>query len=265
MRFMFCTAWPTAPFRRLSIAEVISSLLPYFSTWTRALLVLTTCFRSVGEGSAGIELLVGFDDILHWGWCLDDGCAEDASRKVATIGDKVYIGIEIALNLFQRLTDLSDVLVLERLVDAQVVVAPREVGRGPWLLTSACRTCDGIDGYIFFQQIEIGSRQQGHLNASSETAWISDMLGFLDVLLVNLGQTVNIVVIALDSEVLCQVDNLDVSRDGVLFEECLALAMSETEEYDIHLIKRHLVGKLQVCVTNQAFVDIADKVACVTF
>ena len=77
----------------------------------------------VGEGSISIEVLIGFDDIFHRSRCLDDGCAEDASRKVATIGDKVDVGIEIALNLFQRLTDLSDVLVLEGLVDAQVVVA----------------------------------------------------------------------------------------------------------------------------------------------
>jgi len=69
--------------------------------------------------------------------------------------------------------------------------------------------------------------------------------------------------IALNAEILCQVDDLDVLRDGVLLEEGLALAMSETEEYDIHLIKRHLVGKLQIRLANESFVDIADKVACV--
>ena len=184
----------------------------------------------VGECSVGIELLVGFDDILHWGWCLDDGCAEDASCKVATIGDKVDIGIEIALNLLQRLSDLGDVLVLEGLVDAQVVVTPREMGRGAWLLSCSSRACDGIDGYIFLEQIEIGSRQQGHLNASSETAWIGYVLGLNDIRLVDLGQAVNIVMIALDAEILCQVDDLHVLRDGVLLEEGLALAMSETEE-----------------------------------
>jgi len=89
------------------------------------------------------------------------------------------------------------------------------------------------------------------------------VLGFLDFLLVDLGQTVDIIVIALDSEVLCQIDDLDVLGDGVLLEEGLALAMSETEEYDIHLIKRHLIGKLQISIANEPFVDIADEVACV--
>ena len=172
----------------------------------------------VGECSVGIELLVGFDDILHWGWCLDDGCAEDASGKVATIGNEVDVGIEIALYLFQRLSDLGDMLVLEGLVDAQVVVTPREMGRGSWLLTSSCRARDGIDGYIILEQIQIGRWQQRYLNTGGKAAWISDVLGFLDFLLVDLGQTVDIIVIALDSEVLCQVDDLDVLRDGVLLD-----------------------------------------------
>ena len=53
----------------------------------------------VGEGSISIEVLIGFDDIFYWGWCLDDGCAEDASGEVATIGDEVDVGIEITLDL----------------------------------------------------------------------------------------------------------------------------------------------------------------------
>ena len=46
----------------------------------------------MGEGSASIEFLVGLDDILHWGRGLDNGCTEDASRKVATIGDPLPKG-----------------------------------------------------------------------------------------------------------------------------------------------------------------------------
>jgi len=99
----------------------------------------------VGKGGIAIEVLVGLDDVLYWGWGLDYGCAEDASCEVATIGDEVDVGIEIALDLLQTLTDLSDVLVLEGLVDAQVVVTPREVGRGAWLLSCSSRARDGID------------------------------------------------------------------------------------------------------------------------
>ena len=83
----------------------------------------------VGEGGIGIELLIGFDNIFHGRWSLDDSSTEDTTGEVTTIGDEVDVGVEVALYLFQTLTDLRDVLMLERLVDAQVVVAPGEMGR----------------------------------------------------------------------------------------------------------------------------------------
>ena len=64
----------------------------------------------VGEGGIGIELLVGFDDIFHGCRCLDDSSTEDSTGEVTTIGDEVDVGIEVALYLFQTLTDLRDVL-----------------------------------------------------------------------------------------------------------------------------------------------------------
>ena len=188
--------------------------------------------------------------------CLDDCCAEDATGKVATIGDEVNIGIEITLNLLQTLANLGDVLMLEGLIDAQVVVAPREVSGSSGLLTSASRTCDGINSHILLQQIEICCWQQCNLNTGGKASRIGYMLSLHDVFLVDLGQTINIIVVALDAEVLCQVDDFYVLWDGVLLEECLALAVSEAEEYHINLIERHLVGKLQIGITNQTFVDI---------
>ena len=90
------------------------------------------------------------------------------------------------------------------------------------------------------------------------------MLSLHDFGLVDLGQTIYIVVITFDAKVLSQIDNLDILGDGVLLEELLALAMAEAEVDDIHLVERHLIGKLQISLANQSFVDIADKVACVT-
>ena len=55
----------------------------------------------MGEGGIAVEILIGLDDILHRGGCLDDGRTEDASGEVAAIGDEVDIGIEIALHLLQ--------------------------------------------------------------------------------------------------------------------------------------------------------------------
>ena len=210
----------------------------------------------MGEGCIFIEVFVCLNHILYWCRRLDDCCAEDATGKVATVGDEVDIGIKITLNLLQTLTNLSDVLVLEGLIDAQVVVAPREMGCCAWLLTSASRTCDGINCDILFQQVEIGCWQQRYLYTSGETARIGYMLRLHNLFLVDFRQTIHIVVVALDTEVLSQVDNLHVLRDGVLLEESLALAMTETEEYHIDLVERHLVGKLQVGIANQTFVHI---------
>ena len=42
----------------------------------------------------------------------------------------------------------------------------------------------------------------------------------------------------------------------MLLEECLTLAVAEAEENDVHLVKRHLVGKLQISIANQTFVYI---------
>ena len=131
----------------------------------------------VGEGGITIEVLIGLDDVLYGSWRLDNGCAEDASGEVATIGDEVDVGIEITLYLLQRLADLCDVLVLEGLVDAQVVITPREVRRGAWLLSCSSRARDGIDSYIVLEQIQIGCRQQGYLYAGGKTAGIGHVLG----------------------------------------------------------------------------------------
>ena len=82
------------------------------------------------------------------------------------------------------------------------------------------------------------------------------MLRLLDVLLIDFWQTIDIVVGALDAEVLCQIDNLHILRDGMLLEECLALAMTKAEEHNVYLVQRHLVSELQIGIADQSFVDI---------
>ena len=89
------------------------------------------------------------------------------------------------------------------------------------------------------------------------------MLGFLNVLLINLGQTIDIVMVALDAEVLCQIDNLHVLRDSVLLKECLTLTMSEAEEYDVDLVERHCVSKAQLGFPEQSLVYVADQITCI--
>ena len=122
------------------------------------LLQVNTLVCIVCESSILIKLLVSLYDVLNRGFGLDDRCTEDATSEITTIGDEIDVGIEIALYLLQRLANLGNVLVLEGLVDAQVVVSPREVGCGSWLLACTCRTGDSVDCNILLQQIQVGGR-----------------------------------------------------------------------------------------------------------
>ena len=85
----------------------------------------------VSESRIMIEILINFNYIFYRSRSLDDGGTEDSSGEVTTIGDEVDVGIERALYLFQTLTDFCDMLMLEWLIDAQVVVSPREMRGGP--------------------------------------------------------------------------------------------------------------------------------------
>ena len=67
--------------------------------------------------------------------------------------------------------------------------------------------------------------------------------------------------VALDAEVLCQVDNLHAFRYRMLLEERLALAVTEAEEHDVDLLKGHRVGKAQVGVADESFVHVAHQIA----
>ena len=89
------------------------------------------------------------------------------------------------------------------------------------------------------------------------------MLTSLDGIAMSLGQAIYIVVIALDAEILCQVDDLDIGRDLMLLEECLALAMAEAEENNIDLVERHVGRETEIGIANQALVHIRETVASI--
>ena len=166
----------------------------------------------------------------------------------------------MALHLLDALTNLGQVLVGEGLVDTEVAHAPREVGGRRWLLAGARRAGDGIHADVLGQQSHSGRRQQGQLDGSGKATGVGQMLGLLDGRLVNLRQTVDVVVGALDAEVLGQVDNLHALGNLVLGKELLALAMPKAEKHDVDLVEGHLVGEEQIGVSNQSFVDVADGI-----
>ena len=71
--------------------------------------------------------------------------------------------------------------------------------------------------------------------------------------------------VALNAEILCQIDDLDILRDGMFLQEGFTLAVPKAEEYNVDLLKGHLVSKLQFRLANKPFMHIADQIACVTF
>ena len=77
----------------------------------------------------------------------------------------------------------------------------------------------------------------------------------------NFGQSIDIVVVAFDSKVLCEVDDSHIVRDVMFFQESLALSVSETEEQDIHLVERHLVGEEHVGLSVQSLMYVAHRVS----
>ena len=152
----------------------------------------------------------------------------------------------------------------ELLIDAEVIVTPREMGGSTRLLSCTCTSCNTVYGYIIMNQAHLGSGKESQLDASGKTARVSQMLCLLDLFLMDFRKTVNIIVVAFDSKILRHVNDLDIGGDGMLFQELFALAMTETKENHINLVERHLACEPQIGLTNQSFVHIAHQIPCIT-
>jgi hypothetical protein len=139
------------------------------------------------------------------------------------------------------------------------------MGGGTWFLAGSRTSRDTVHSYIVVDEPHLGCRQQSQLYAGGKTSGIGQMHSLSGLTFMYLGQTVNKVMIAFDSEILCQIDNLHMGRNLMLFEKLLALAMSEAEEHDIHLIERQLRSELQVGVAKESFMHISNGIARITF
>ncbi len=221
----------------------------------------------VGEGCVAVEVLVGCHDVFNRSVGFNHLSGEDATCEIATIRDEVDRSLELAvacelLHLAQTLAYLRHVLVLEGLVNAHVVVAPREVGGGTRLLSGTRRARNGINGNVVVEQAELGSGQQSQLYARGKAAWIGNMLRLGYGVVIDFRQTIYVVIaIALEAEVLRKVDYLHMGRYPVLLEERLALAVAEAEEHHIDLVERHIGTELQVGFAIQTLVHVGYKIA----
>ena len=136
------------------------------------------------------------------------------------------------------------------------------MGCGTRLLSGTRRTRYGVHRHIVVDDAELCGRQQSELDAGGKATRVSHVLRLGNGGMVNLRQTIHIVItLALQAKVLCKVDNLHVLRNRMFLQERLALAMTETEEHNIHIIEGHLRRKAQVGVAIQSLVHIGDEVA----
>ena len=138
------------------------------------------------------------------------------------------------------------------------------MGSGTRLLSGTRRTRNGIHGDIVGEQTELGGGQQTQLYTCGEATWISHMLCLGYGVVIDFGQTIDVVVaLTLEAEVLRKVDYLHMGRYLVLLEERLALAMAEAEEHYIDLVERHIGTELQVGFAIQTLVHVGYKIASI--
>ena len=168
----------------------------------------------VGEGCVAVEVLVGCHDVFNRSVGFNHLSGEDATGEVTTIRDEVDRCLELAvarelLHLAQTLAYLRHVLVLEGLVNAHVIVAPREVGSGARLLSGTRRTRNGIHRNVIVEDAEFGSGQETELYTCGETTRVCHVLCLGYGVVIDFGQTINeVVALALEAEVLRKVDYL---------------------------------------------------------
>ena len=136
------------------------------------------------------------------------------------------------------------------------------MGGGAGLLACSCTAGNGVHAYIAGDESHLGGRQEAQLDTSSKTSGVGHVLCLADLLAVELRQTVDIVVVgSREAEILRQVDDLHVRGNGMLFQEGLALAVSEAEKHYVDLVEGHIAGEAQVGLAIQPFVYVGQQVA----
>ena len=109
---------------------------------------LLEVYRSVHDMCERVAFVVAFVHLVKRfdiGIALNDDGSEYSSCEISSVGDKIYLAVKVGLQLFDTLQNLWQVLVLERLVYAHVVVSPTEMRGGRRLYSGTGATSDGVD------------------------------------------------------------------------------------------------------------------------
>ena len=135
----------------------------------------------------------------------------------------------------------------------------RRIGR-----FDACarRAGDGIHCHITGKQAAGCQRKQRELDTRGEAAWIGYMVRITECVAVYFRQAVYKIVIRRDqTEILCQIDDLDPRGNIVRLQKTRAFAVSGAKKQHVDDIERHLIGKEQVCFAIESGMYVGQRIA----
>lgn len=209
-----------------------------------------------------IILTVNLVEFIYIDSVLYNHGSEYATGKVTAIGDEVDIGVKAALKVPDGLNDFGQMLMGERLVDADVVVTPAEVCGCTRFYACARAACDGIHVNVIIEHQVAGQRQQCQLDSSGKATGIGYVLALAYGAAVQLGQSVyERIVFGLQTVIHGEVYHLQALGQGVGLHELAGIAVSGAEKQHIDGIQRQLIGENHIGLTHQALMHGAQLVA----
>ena len=226
------------------------------------LLQVRVLARNEGERVVAIILLVEAHDFFQLNLAVQIRRGEDAAREAAAHRDEVDAAPEAVLQLPEALSYLRQMLVRERLVDRDVVVAPAIMRRGGRLHARTRRAGNRVHVQVGVQHQMLGQREETQLDTRGEATGVGDMLRLANPTAVQLRKAIDEVVRpVLDAVVHAQVDNLDGGRHLVALHELLRVAVRGTEEEAVYLVEREFAGEAEVRFAEQTLVHVGNLVA----
>ena len=193
----------------------------------------------VYKGVFCIIFFIHTNDFFQCYFGFDYQRCKDTTGEISTVWNEVDLRIETVLQLFQRLLDFRNMLVLECFVHTHIVVSPTEMTGSTRFHSGSRTSCNGIYHYIIRQHQILGKRKQTKLDAGCKTAGVGYVLRRTSGAAVQFRQTVDkVVVVTFDTVVHGEVDNLQVFRYIVTFHEFLCISVGGTEEKNVDFVQR---------------------------
>src|SRR5438128_281646 len=142
------------------------------------------------EGVTLVVVAIHLVELIQCQVAFNNGADENAAREVAAPGHEVYLLLGTGLQYAKRASDLSHVLMCKCFIRRHIVCTPGEVGGVLKFLSSAGRSCY-TGGIYFIEFFRLSKWKQAELNGRCETPGICDVARFLNLLALELRQSIN--------------------------------------------------------------------------